>query len=57
VVKGIGMLLAFASVLKGDSLPLGVELDGHGLMNGWANWPLEFDPIWIKKCEGYQEGE
>ena len=17
---------------------------------GWANWPLDFDPIWVKKC-------
>lgn len=25
-----------------------IEIDLHGLKNGWANWPLEFDPIWIK---------
>jgi len=30
-----------------------VKLGEHGIMNGWANWPIEFDPIWIKECSGY----
>lgn len=36
----------------GKSEPL-IELDPHGLKKGWANWPLDFDPIWVKSCMGY----
>jgi hypothetical protein len=25
-----------------------VTLNPHGVNNGWAMWPFEFDPCWIK---------
>lgn len=31
-----------------------VEVGEHGIMNGWANWPVEYDPIWVKGCSGYK---
>ncbi len=30
-----------------------VKLGEHGIMNGWANWPLDFDPVWVAECSGY----
>lgn len=30
-----------------------VELDPHGIKNGWANWPLDFDPVWVTDCKFY----
>lgn len=30
-----------------------VDLDPHGVKNGWASWPLDFDPVWIRKCMFY----
>lgn len=27
-----------------------VEIDEHGKKNGWADWPIQFDPVWIKNC-------
>jgi hypothetical protein len=30
-----------------------VELNPHGISNGWANWPLDFDPVWVKSCKFY----
>lgn len=27
-----------------------IEIDEYGKKQGWANWPLDFDPIWVKKC-------
>lgn len=21
--------------------------DSHGVKNGWCNWPLNFDPVWV----------
>ena len=32
-----------------------IEIDLHGLKNGWANYPIDFDPIWIKKCVFYKQ--
>lgn len=27
----------------------------HGIKNGWFFWPLDFDPIWVNECDGYEE--
>jgi len=27
---------------------VGPRFSSHAAMNGWANWPLEFDPIWME---------
>lgn len=52
-VSSLEFLLAFG----GKSLMLGqehiVDLDPHGVKNGWASWPLDFDPVWIRKCMFY----
>jgi len=36
---------------------LGITLIRHGVMHGWAMWPLNFDPIWIETCNGYTKKE
>jgi len=39
--------------LKGsDDEPL-IRINPHGRKNGWANWPLDFDPIWVSECQFY----
>lgn len=30
-----------------------VQLNPHGVKNGWASWPIDFDPIWVEKCSFY----
>lgn len=37
------------------AVELGIELDAHGVKHGWANWPWNFDPTWVRKCNGYEE--
>jgi hypothetical protein len=32
-----------------------VSLNDHGVKNGWANWPLNFDPVWVEECLLYNE--
>jgi hypothetical protein len=32
-----------------DRMPL-VKLNEHGVNNGWAAWPLNFDPVWVESC-------
>lgn len=29
--------------------------DPHGIRQGWFNWPLSFDPVWLESCEGFEE--
>ena len=29
--------------------------DEHGIKNGWFYHPFNFDPIWLKYCDGYEE--
>lgn len=29
----------------------GVHQHPHGVRNGWAQWPLQFDTIWIDSCK------
>jgi hypothetical protein len=27
-----------------------VKLNPQGVKNGWASWPLDFDPTWVDGC-------
>jgi hypothetical protein len=40
-------------VFLGLANPLGIVLNRHGYQNGWAFWPVNFDPLWIEQCNGY----
>jgi hypothetical protein len=31
--------------------------DPHGIRNGWFNWPYNFDPTWLKSCNGFLSKE
>lgn len=31
-----------------------IKLNGHGMLNGWAFWPLDFDPVWVEHCNFYE---
>lgn len=32
-----------------------LKLNPHGVRNGWAFWPLDFDPCWVDHCNFYEE--
>lgn len=34
-----------------------VKLNEHGVKNGWASWPIDFDPVWVESCLFYTENE
>ena len=27
-----------------------VNIDEYGVRSGWASWPIDFDPVWVKSC-------
>ena len=39
-----------------EKIPL-VNMNPHGVKNGLANWPLDFDPVWINDCISFQDNE
>ena len=48
-------------LLAGGSTPpackLNVHGSEHGIRNGWFMWPINFDPVWLVSCDGYQPKE
>src|SRR6266545_4726230 len=28
--------------------------DPHGIRMGWFNWPYNFDPVWLRRCKGFE---
>ena len=33
---------------------LGIVGNPHGIKKGWFNWPINFDPVWLENCEGFE---
>jgi hypothetical protein len=57
--EGSDMFTALVSMmLVGTSekaKQLGIIINPHGLRMGWASWPINFDPIWIEHCGGFEK--
>lgn len=34
---------------------LNIKGNKHGFENGWFDWPVNFDPIWLEHCDGFEE--
>ena len=34
---------------------LGIVGAKHGIINGWFLWPVNFDPIWLESCNGFEQ--
>lgn len=32
-----------------------VELNHVGVRKGWCRFPFNFDPVWVTKCDSYEE--
>jgi len=50
----------FASVGREPPIPypsigkkLNIKGSKHGVMKGWFNWPVNFDPVWLENCDGF----
>ncbi len=39
----------FELIDKSTNEPL-IKLNPHGVENGWAMWPVNFDPVWVDNC-------
>jgi hypothetical protein len=54
--RELELLLAAGSVrlTDGEDNPM-VKLNPHGIKNGWAMWPLDFDPVWVDDCKFFNQ--
>lgn len=34
---------------------LDIQLDSYGVQMNWAIWPINYDPIWLKNCNGFEK--
>ncbi len=41
--------------ISGDLTPLKVKGNAHGIRSGWFMWPINFDPVWLEECDGFEE--
>ena len=53
----VGLLSILGSV-RGGVPPIGTGLkikgSEHGIKKGWFNHPLNFDPVWLEECDGFE---
>ena len=57
----LAMFAMLASVGRTDPVvgsgckKLGIKADDYGVRSGWFNWPWNFDPVWLRACNGWTE--
>ena len=40
-----------------DPLSLTIVGEKHGRDKGWFKWPRNFDPVWLRECDGFSPKE
>jgi len=56
----VGLLYMKGAVIEledkktSEKFPL-VKLDPHGVSNGWCDWPIQFDPVWVSECYLFEQ--
>jgi len=48
-------LIAILGGCKVDVPHMKVTLNEVGVKNGWCNFPINFDPVWVVECDKYEE--
>jgi len=48
-------LMGIGAGLSSSRDELNIRADSHGVKQGWFIWPVNFDPIWLTNCDGFEE--
>jgi len=51
----IGMLSFFEKSNLENMEKLNIKANSHGIRNGWFMWPVNFDPVWLENCDGFEQ--
>jgi len=49
--------LGIAGEISPAAQKLKIKGNEHGIKSGWFNWPVNFDPVWLENCDGFEERE
>jgi len=47
--------LGVSNAISPSSQKLNIRANAHGVEKGWFNWPVNFDPVWLENCDGFEE--
>jgi len=49
-------IFAAGGRFKPFQIDTGLNIKGnpHGIKHGWFNWPLQYDPVWLEQCDGFE---
>ncbi len=50
----LGLLGKRGGTLRVDSEECRVTGNPHGIRMGWFNHPVNFDPVWLEDCTGFE---
>lgn len=49
---------ALVAMLSGENVEaqrkLNILADPTGIKRGWFMWPANFDPVWLRNCDGFE---
>lgn len=37
-----------------NAAKLNIRADPYGVRSGWFYWPMNFDPVWLSNCDGFE---
>src|SRR3989442_13501305 len=49
-----GFASAFHEGPERAAAQLNIKAVEHGVRHGWFVWPVNFDPLWLEHCDGFQ---
>ena len=51
----VGILSFFEKSNLENMEKLNIKANSHGIRNGWFMWPVNFDPVWLENCDGFEQ--
>lgn len=52
--SSVALMLFAAGKSEFNTTQIHVRGNTHGVRSGWFMWPLNFDPIWLEICNGFE---
>lgn len=51
----IALLLFAAGQTEMNTKQIHIRGNTHGVRSGWFMWPMNFDPVWVEICTGFEQ--
>lgn len=51
----LSVIMMGRGIRSGALKRLNISYSQHGYENGWFNWPMNFDPVWLDTCDGFEK--